>query len=288
MPRASSPRGRAPALLVLGLSALSLLASVAWALLAADPIPARVTGDPDGRTVLRNSVMETAPGGDVSGENLWPVPVPQSRGGEWIFELFSPPFVRRDGDSGTLSAGEQDAVVPKRSPDATGLVRLLSVQETPFRIRLVGLVGTEGSYTGLFEDLFAGGYLLARAGAVIAEGQIAVVSLSRISEPDADRGRSSRAVIRDLIRDRTITLVEGEKTEEVERSAILQWNDDPDASVELRPGESASIGGSRLSLVDIMEDPVGAIVTLSGGNGKEAVTRMLRLDGEGSEVSADE
>ena len=95
----------------------------------------------------------------------WAPAASQSRGEEWLFDVFTPPVIYYDPGS------QEFAVTPPslEAPDDSGLwarfdVELLEVRPRPYRLQLVGYAGEPGNYVAYLERISTGEILLVREG----------------------------------------------------------------------------------------------------------------------------
>ncbi len=87
----------------------------------------------------------------------WTPPVAQPRGAGWVFELFTPPAIRRDPVTGNLTL-----VLPVgEAPDG---LELLAVHRDLFRLQLAGYFGPPDKRTATFVCPGRPGTILAHAG----------------------------------------------------------------------------------------------------------------------------
>lgn len=105
----------------------------------------------------------------------WTKPRAQAAGAAWIYELFTPPVIYYHASARSF------AVFPPASftESATQVfgVELLAVKREPFRLQLVGYVGTPGDYVGAFVSSQVPETLLARSGRRFAQLGLALKSL---------------------------------------------------------------------------------------------------------------
>jgi len=100
--------------------------------------------------------------GPEAGETLWSIPPAQSRGGGWLFEVFTPPRI-------TFNAATHAFAVPAlSSPEEPGAspggMELVTVRREPYRLQLLGYYGEPNDYVGAFASALGPETLLARPG----------------------------------------------------------------------------------------------------------------------------
>ncbi|MDQ8204476.1 hypothetical protein [Pelagicoccus sp. SDUM812003] len=97
---------------------------------------------------------------------IWDAPKSQSRGEEWVFDVFTPPVIYYDPSS------REFAVTPpnlRSNDDGLSLwtqfdLELLEVRLRPYRLQLVGYAGEPGSYVAYFERVSTSEIVLLREG----------------------------------------------------------------------------------------------------------------------------
>jgi hypothetical protein len=228
-------------------------------------VPVEIVGKPERKTAI------------------WPEPVPQARGREWIFDLFTPPeiFYAEDSRQFSVIPPRLAAVAAKPEPDDFGLT-LVGVRREPYRLQLVGFLGDEGNALGAFENILSTEHFLARSGhRVPALGltieDFAVKRLSTMSGPsDRSAGLTAVAVVRDDETGEHVSLTSDLRCEAGERVAILRSAGSDEQTVELREGETAEIGAVRYRVDSIHSDPLAVVVARLGAESKSNVTQTLK------------
>lgn len=92
----------------------------------------------------------------------WTRPAAQSAGGEWVYELFTPPVIYYQATAHAFTV--TPPVDPAEKPRSPFGLELLAVRREPFRLQLVGYVGAPGGYTAAFVSAETTQTLLARPG----------------------------------------------------------------------------------------------------------------------------
>jgi hypothetical protein len=148
--------------ILFGIALVFLLASAGWALLQTSKL-----------SELRNSANV---GGALSAYNpagidaprvstkVWPQPLAQTRGAEWIYDVFTPPEIYYDATTRQFSVTPpvtNSAILKEPVPFG---VELVSIKQDIFRLQLVGYIGGEGDYRGNFENALSGETIIGRAG----------------------------------------------------------------------------------------------------------------------------
>lgn len=99
-------------------------------------------------------------------EANWKPAASQSRGDDWVFDVFTPPVIYYDPNS------REFAVTPPslQVVDAVDMkwtafnIELLEVRQRPYKLQLVGYAGSAGSYLVYFENTATGAIVLLREG----------------------------------------------------------------------------------------------------------------------------
>lgn len=122
---------------------------------------------------------------------LWPDPAGRARSREWVYDVFTPPVIYYNSQTGEFSVTPPvfKAVEPEIEPATPFGVELVEVKLNPFRLQLVGYVGGPGNYRGMFENPATQETVLARAGKSFPEMGLTVrsfdVSRQRVEIPDS-------------------------------------------------------------------------------------------------------
>jgi len=222
----------------------------------------------------------------------WPVPEPQGRGPQWVFDVFTPPEIFYHPASQQFYV---KAVPPPIEPSvlANSLAepqdekpstpRLLNVRRETYPLQLRGYIGgTEGDgfagepvglLLGLFENRESGETLLLRRRDRVGDLGIEVLDLRLEAWPFADseamtlRDLRAVATIRDAQREWR-ELREGERAEGHELVAQIEWGGE---LIELREGDVLSREeGKLLTVVEIQFEPGLRVVMKCHADNAEA------------------
>lgn len=96
----------------------------------------------------------------------WSPAESQSRGEEWVFDVFTPPVIYYDPNSRELAVTPPN-LLPVENTDnqwATFDLELLEVRLRPYKLQLVGYAGEAGSYVAYLENTLSGAIVLLREG----------------------------------------------------------------------------------------------------------------------------
>jgi len=148
--------------ILFGIALVLLLASAGWALLQTSKL-----------SELRNSANAGAVSSVYSpagidaprvSTKVWPQPLAQTRGAEWIYDVFTPPEIYYDATTKQFSVTPPVNVPDKPKEPIPFGVELVSIKQDIFRLQLVGYIGGEGDYRGNFENALSGETIIGRAG----------------------------------------------------------------------------------------------------------------------------
>jgi len=111
-------------------------------------------------------------------DTSWGIPAKQSRGADWVFDVFTPPVIYYNPMTREFSVTSPAVLVASKEEDPwqTFGLELLEVRPRPYRLQLVGYAGEDGNYVAYFEYLDTGDLVLARPGKLLVEAGVKVVS----------------------------------------------------------------------------------------------------------------
>jgi len=194
----------------------------------------------------------------------WEPPTMQRRGEGWIYEVFSPPEIRLDPQTG------QFTVLPPggtETPVATPGLELVAVKRERFRLQLLGYVGGGDKCLGTFENVATSEVILAGPGRALPSLGLAILDFNLRRAPVTMPGgmTSSQwvatAVVRDETTGRVTTLTAGEPSYTETLFAVFATDDgDDDALHELRKGEELRSLEHTYRLERLELDPPTAVV----------------------------
>lgn len=105
----------------------------------------------------------------AEGPEPWNKPPAQGRGAGWVYEVFTPPEIFFDAASRRFRVATQN-LAELRSPVASDSgLELLEIIATEFPLQLVGYVGEEQDYRGIFVNIDTTETFLAGAGRAVPE-----------------------------------------------------------------------------------------------------------------------
>src|SRR5215207_6837239 len=210
----------------------------------------RHTGAPKGpvpRVELANSpYTPTAPDAPPVKTETWSAPVAQSRGREWIYDAFTPPEIFYNARSKQFTVKPPSSLMDEEAQESFG-VELVAVRPEPFRLQLIGYVGGEGNWRGMFQNvatgemiLGAGGHRVPKLGLTIKSLEVAAQPI-RMGESMTTRQRVATAVVRDEKTGRDVTLTHRERVFTGTLFAFIA-NMGETATREVRTGDMFKIG----------------------------------------------
>ncbi|MDB6168783.1 MAG: hypothetical protein JWM88_1647 [Verrucomicrobia bacterium] len=216
----------------------------------------------------------------------WRRPVAQSRGEEWLYDVFTPPKIYHDVPSGRFAV---IAPNPGDSPGKEWLpqIRLVAVKHAPFRLQLLGCIGGNGHYIGSFEDVATGDVFLASAGTALERIGLKLEDIHVEQQPLVVGERIfanqwlASAEVTDVATGRSSILWAGRRTCTDELLALVAVDEDGDEEMhEVRRGEEFE-GADRIFRVERIElNPPAAELSVDGCDPAEAVRVELALSAE--------
>ena len=211
----------------------------------------------------------------------WLPPVAQARGPGWIYEAFTPPEVTYDARKRELTAIPSCREMEPHRPE----FELVAVRREPFRLQLLGYVGGEGSYRGVFENLRTGGVTLAIPGQVVPELGLVIADfhVTRRSVTLADGTSSGQwvanAIVRDGFTGQSTALAAGERSFADALSAVVAGNEDDDQpTFELREGEEFRNSDLTYRVERVRLDPPAVELTQRSAGSPEFTRFTLTAD----------
>jgi len=197
--------------------------------------------------------------------DLWNQPVAQSRGRDWVYDTFTPPEIFYNARSKHFTVKPPVSLADDTPEEPFGL-ELASVRPEPFRLQLIGYVGSDGNWRGTFQNVATGGVFLATAGRRVPSLALTIKSLEVRSEAIAlpqsmaTRQHVATAVIYDERDKREITLSQRERQFTGSLSAFVAPAGEA-ATREVRQGETFKIGDASYRVEKISLTPPTIDVT---------------------------
>ncbi len=191
----------------------------------------------------------------------WLPPAPQSRGPRWVYDLFTPPEIFYEAQTGKFDVIPPNDPAKVEAPAAPPGLQLLAVKRDFFRLQLIGYVGRDGGSLGTFENVATGEVFLAGPGRQMpALGlEITEFTVQRRPARGADgttlNQRVALAVVRDTRTGRITTLTADERTYTDELCAILADEDGDETTREVRNGEEIQNSDHTYKVERLQLDP---------------------------------
>jgi len=214
---------------------------------------------------------------------MWGTPAVRENGSEWLFDVFTPPVIYYDVASHEFSVTPPDAGMGElRGVELPFGLELVEVKRTPYRVQLVGYVGSEGDYIATFEDLEAGETFLGRPGRTIEAPGVLLRSFTVEKVRDESGGGTTvqdtraTAVIRDLRQDRDVTLVQKVRLMDDAPTAVLRITGELARNVEARQGGTVTTADATFVIGMVTLDPPTAEVTRM--EAADRATEVRRLE----------
>lgn len=107
----------------------------------------------------------------------WSKPESQSRGEDWVFDVFTPPVLYYNPASREFTVTTPElSITDAKDPWKAFEIELVEVRQRPYRLQLVGYAGEDGNYRAYFEFLNTNELLIAREGKLLVEAGVKVLS----------------------------------------------------------------------------------------------------------------
>src|SRR5688572_19852440 len=203
--------------------------------------------------------VPTAPEAPPVKTETWAAPVAQSRGREWIYDAFTPPEIFYNARSKQFTVKPPSSLMDEEAQEVFG-VELVAVRPEPFRLQLIGYVGGEGNWRGMFQNVATGEVLLGAGGHRVPSLGLTIKSLEvapqpiQMGESMTTRQRVATAVIRDEKIGRDVTLTHRERVFTGTVFAFVA-NTGETATREVRTGDMFKIGEATYRVEKIETTP---------------------------------
>jgi len=215
---------------------------------------------------------------------VWTAPAVAEGTNDGLVDVFTPPVIYYDVANHEFSVTPPDSGMGETRVAATPFgLELVEVKRTPYRIQLVGYVGSEGDYIATFEDVEAGETFLARPGKTVEAPGVILRSFTVEKVRDQSGGGTvvqdtrAIAVIRDLRQDRDITLVQKTRLMNDVPTAVFRVTGELSRNVEGKQGETLSVGEAIYTIGMVTTDPPTAEVTREASGERGTEIRRLEL-----------
>lgn len=202
----------------------------------------------------------------------WDEAPAQSNGSEWLFDVFTPPVIYYNPHNPpdtrfTVTPPTNVASVVSDRGDAAYDIELLEVRQEPYRIQLVGYVGTDENPLATFEIVDSGETVVGRPGRRFEKHEFTLKSfdLRRMSTP-AGEGMPvvenvAVAVIIDEHTGREETLTNRERVMLPRLQATFRLNIYPGEIRTVRDGATIEANGQVYTITQLSLFPPQAVVS---------------------------
>lgn len=264
---------------LLGAAALLALASVGgfaylmWKHAAAVPPPLARVELADG------TYTPSAPAAPALKTETWAAPGAQSRGREWIYDTFTPPEIFYNARSRQFTVRPPSSLLDDEAMEPFGL-ELISVRPEPFRLQLIGYVGTDGSWRGTFQNAVTGEVFLAAGGHAVPKLGLTIKTFEVKAQPIAlpesmtTQQRVATAVVTDEKSGRDVVLTHRERhfTGTVFGMVTVTGQT---AAREVRDGDTFKVGEATYRVEKIQLTPPSAEITKESATLTQPERRVL-------------
>jgi hypothetical protein len=221
----------------------------------------------------------TAPDAPPIKTETWGSPRAQKRGRDWVYDAFTPPEIFYNSRSKQFTVRPPSSLVDEETTEAFG-VELLTVRPEPFRLQVIGYVGGEGNWRGMFQNVLSGEVFLAGAGRRVANLGVTIKSFAvqpqPVVLPDSmtTQQRVATAVIRDEKNNRDITLTHRERFFTGTVFAFVAETGQS-AAREVRSGDTFKVGEATYRVDRIETTPPSVEITKEAPNLLQPDRRVL-------------
>ncbi len=210
----------------------------------------------------------------------WSAPVAQSRGREWIYDTFTPPEIFYNARSKQFTVKPPSSLMDEEAFEEFGL-ELIAVKPEPFRLQLIGFVGDEGRWKGMFQNVQTGETLLAAAGHRVAKLGVTIQQFDVRAQPIGipqsmtTNQRVATAVVRDDKSGRDVTLSHRER---LYTGTLFAFVAEPDqtSTREVREGDAFKLGDATYRIEKITTTPPTVEVSKEAPTLTQPDRRVLR------------
>lgn len=200
----------------------------------------------------------------------WAAPVGQTRGREWIYDAFTPPEIFYNARSRQFTVKPPAGLLEEEVQEVFGL-ELVSVRAEPFRLQLLGFVGEEGRWRGMFVNVASGETIVATAGQRIPKLNLTIKEFSVKPQPLGPAGsmqtpqRVATAVIRDEKANADVILSNRER---VLTGTMFAYLAEPGQTTtrEVRPADVIKLGEATYKIEKIEIAPPAVVIVKESPN----------------------
>lgn len=210
----------------------------------------------------------------------WSAPVAQTRGREWIYDTFTPPEIFFNARSRQFTVKPPSSLMDDEAFDVFGL-ELISVRPEPFRLQLLGYVGDEGDWRGMFQNAVSGETFLARSGHRVAKLGLTIAAFEVKPQPIGlpqsmtTKQRVATAVVKDDKTGQQVTLTHRERLFTGTLFAFVAAPGET-AAREVKAGDVFKLGDATYRIEKIETSPPSLEVTKEAPSLTQPFRQTLR------------
>lgn len=149
--------------LLFALAVLAAGADVVWVLRQRSVVQ-RFRAEPIVPRMVGSAYVPAPPSAPVAPKAAWMKPAVAATKGDWVCDLFTPPDVLFDTQTGSFVAVRPEAAPVNPAAGTSLSLQLLAVKPEAYRLQLAGYFGHADDYLGAFVSSQTAATLLARAG----------------------------------------------------------------------------------------------------------------------------
>ena len=211
----------------------------------------------------------------------WARPENQSRGEDWVFDVFTPPVLYYNPKTREFAVTRPDlSSAPDYDPWKIFEIELVEVRQSPYRLQLVGYAGEDGNYVAYFEFLETEELLLAREGKLLVEAGVKVLSFEvkqmRVEQEGSMPVFVNVGVARlmDYENDQEVHVTNLETKLFSELEATIRSKESGSIFV-VREGSQIDMDGSTYVIGALSSSPPEAMVTKVSMDGGKRISKLL-------------
>ncbi|MEZ5278205.1 MAG: hypothetical protein R3F07_17620 [Opitutaceae bacterium] len=211
----------------------------------------------------------------------WEKAPSQSSGPEWVYDVFTPPFIYYNPVTLQFTVSPPEFERPVEFKQDSFELELLEVRPQPFRLQLVGYVGRDGDYLATFESVTTGQTMTGRPGTRFDSIGVTVRSFELRREAIPSGSGSpvfdtvAVAVVYDEETGEDRVLTDKAKAMLPGPEAVFRISANPIIEYLLKEGAEISSGSQTYRIDALVISPAQATVTLIEADGNEPTTRTI-------------
>lgn len=210
----------------------------------------------------------------------WRTPVAQSRGEDWLYDLFTPPEIFYDSGKREFSVRSVEEHPKTAEGDADAGIRVVAIRRVPFPLQLLGYFRRDGRLIGSFERTETHDVFLAEAGHVMETMGLVIEGIQTRPQTFVHGGESATpegsAQVRHVSTGKVTTLACGERSfTEAFVAIVAVTTEDGEEYLDLRLGDEVGDAKRRYAIDRIELDPPRMRLVEIGGDSNLA--RRLEL-----------